>query len=114
MKFTASCFAFTAFLLSTGLQAQEPARNSSNTKSQQEATLTGCLNKGSSQGSYLLTDQTTGAATTVTGPAELEQHAANHTVKLTGNTTSQGGRTVFNATKIEHISATCSQPGKKQ
>ena len=114
MKFNVGRAAFAAFLLASVLPAQEPAKSSSSPKDQQETTLTGCLNKGSSQASYVLTNPNTGSSTVVTGPAELEQHAANHTVKLTGSRMTEGGRAVFKATKIEHISATCSQPGKKE
>ena len=108
MKSTASCIASVAFLLAGILLAQEPPKESSNVKSQQETTLTGCLNKGSSQGQYVLTDQKTGDKTPVNGTSDLEQHSANHTVKLTGNRTTEGGRPVFTATKVEHLSATCS------
>jgi len=109
MKLTISCVAL-GLLLAGTLLAQEPAKDSS-TKSQQETTLTCCLNKGPGQSQYVLTDQKTGDATPVTGTSDLEQHSANHTVKLTGNRTTEGGRAMFTATKVEHISATCSVSG---
>jgi hypothetical protein len=40
---------------------------------------------------------------TVTGPADLEKHSSNHTVKITGSRTGQ----VFDVTKVEHVSPTC-------
>jgi hypothetical protein len=111
MKFRVWCLASIAVLLAGVLLAQEPAKEPSTAKSQPETTLTGCLNKGSSPGQYVLTDQKTGDATPVTGTSDLEQHSANHTVKLTGSRTTEGGRPVFTATKLEHISATCSASG---
>src|SRR3954453_11401824 len=48
-----------------------------------ETAMTGCLNKGSA-GVYTLTDEKTGVKTTITGPADLEKHSANHKVTLTG------------------------------
>jgi hypothetical protein len=111
MKLRVFCSASVAVLLAGFLVAQEPAKEASSAKSQQETALTGCLNKGPSQGQYVLTDQKTGDAIPVTGTSDLEQHSANHTVKLTGNRTTAGGRSMFTATKLEHISATCSISG---
>lgn len=110
MKFTIPCIGYPAVLFVGILLAQEPAKESSNTKSQQETTLTGCLNKGPGQAQYVLTDQNTGNKIPVTGTSDLEQHSANHTVKLSGAQRIENGRPVFTATKVEHISATCAAP----
>jgi len=68
--------------------------------------LTGCLNKDAS-GSYTLTDQT-GVKTTVTGAADLEKHAKNHKVTLTGTSkTDASGKPIFEVTKLTHVSDTC-------
>ncbi|MCU1339115.1 MAG: hypothetical protein JWO19_4696 [Bryobacterales bacterium] len=94
------------------LYGQDPAKTSQKGKDKgniTETTMTGCLNKGPGQG-YVLTDQNTGEKVTVTGPSELEQHSTNHTVKLTGSQTTQGGQTMLNVTKIEHVSPTCMPP----
>ena len=99
-------------LLAGVLLAQQPAKDS--TKSQQETTLTGCLNKGAGPAQYVLTDQNTGNKTPVTGTSALEEHATNHTVKLTGSTTMVNGRAVFTATKVEHLAATCTAPSEKK
>jgi hypothetical protein len=74
-----------------------------------EMTLTGCLNKGTDGVAqhYSFTDQKSGKKRTVTGPADLEKHSANHTVRLTGNETAK----VFTVTKIEHVAATCDAKG---
>lgn len=111
MRFTVFCLS-SALLLAGVLCAQEPSKATA--KDVQETTLTGCLNKGSGPAQYVLTDQSTGNKTPVTGTSDLEQHAANHTVKLTGTNTTENGRSVFTATKVEHISATCTSPSEKK
>jgi len=114
MKCMILCVPSVTLLLAGVLLAQEPTKESTPTKSQQETTLTGCLNKGAGPAQYVLTDQSTGNKTPVAGTSDLEQHAMNHTVKLTGNTTTDNGRAVFTATKVEHISATCAAPSDKK
>jgi hypothetical protein len=70
-------------------------------------TMTGCLAKDAS-GNFVLTDETTGTQTIVTGVSDLEKHAANHTVTLTGSSaTDANGKQVFQATKLHHVSNTC-------
>ena len=77
-----------------------------------ETTMTGCLNKDSS-GGYTLTDEKTGAKTTVTGNADLEKHSANHKVTLTGTEKPEdGGKKTFEVTKIQHVSPTCQAPSQ--
>ena len=84
--------------------AQDPQKN--------ETTMTGCLNKDSS-GGYTLTDQKTGVKTTVTGPADLEKHSANHTVTLTGTEKRDAnGKVMFEVTKIQHVSTSCKAPSQ--
>ena len=77
-----------------------------------EETVTGCLSKGTAQNEFMLKDQATGSEMEVKGSADLAPHSANHTVKLTGKRTTEGGKTVFDADKVEMISASC-QPSKK-
>jgi hypothetical protein len=75
-----------------------------------ETAMTGCLNKGSA-GNYTLTDEKTGVKTTVTGPADLEKHSANHKVTLTGTAkTDANGNQVFEVSKIQHVSTSCKAP----
>jgi hypothetical protein len=77
-----------------------------------ETTMTGCLNKDSS-GGYTLTDEKTGAKTTVTGTADLEKHSANHKVTLTGTEKPDAaGKKSFEVTKIQHISPSCTAPSQ--
>jgi hypothetical protein len=79
----------------------------------QETTVTGCLNKGSGDAQYMLTDSKSGTEMTVTGTTDLEKHSSNHTVKLTGTKSTEGGKTTFTVTKVEHVSPTCQAPAKK-
>ena len=77
-----------------------------------ETALTGCMNKDSS-GGYTLTDEKTGAKTVVTGPSDLEKHSANHRVTLTGaEKTDTNGKTIFEVTKIQHVSTSCKAPSQ--
>lgn len=71
--------------------------------------MTGCLNQGTDNipQHFSFTDQKTGKKVTVTGPADLEKHAANHTVRITGANTAK----VFKVTKVEHVSETCEAKG---
>ena len=70
----------------------------------QEMTLTGCLTKATDVPQhYSFVDQKSGKKWTVTGPADLEKHSANHTVTLTGAETAK----VFTVSKIQHVAATC-------
>ena len=84
-------------------QQPEPAKKTP------ETTITGCLNKGERENHYTFTDLKTGRNMTVTGPADLQKHASNHTVKITGSRTSD----VFNVTKVEHVSPTCQATASK-
>jgi hypothetical protein len=109
MKFTLAGVALLGVMGTLSAQDQPPAQKSPGT--QQETTITGCLNGGGGQ--YTLTDQSTGTPMAVTGPAELEKHSTNHTVRLTGTPANEGGRQVFKVSKIEHIAETCSPAGGK-
>jgi hypothetical protein len=71
------------------------------------STMTGCLNKDAS-GAYVLTDQTSGMKTIVTGGVDLEKHSSNHKVTLTGTAkTDPAGKPIFEAVKLTHVSDTC-------
>src|SRR5947209_16861806 len=84
-------------LLSATSFAQEAAKPKDDQERQRTAptTMTGCLTKGDSAGQYSFTDASTGTKKTVVPASgvELDKHAANHTVKLTG-TVSQDGQTL--------------------
>src|SRR5260370_17080964 len=76
---------------------------------QRETTLTGCLNKAGSD-MYSLTDETTGAKTTVTEPSDLEKHSANHKVTLTGTPKTDPSAKPFSAPTHIHPPPTPSNP----
>jgi hypothetical protein len=69
-----------------------------------EQTLTGCLTE--EQGAFKLSTQA-GEKIDVSG-ADLMKHK-NHTVKLTGATSSEGGKTTMNVSKIDHVSGSCAK-----
>jgi len=76
-------------------------------RSRQEATtLTGCLTKGDGAGMYNLTEASGDKKMAVpSSGVDLEKHAMNHTVKLTGSLSSDGK--TLTVSKIEHVSETC-------
>lgn len=74
-----------------------------------EVTLTGCLSKGPADGDYILTAGK-GEQAMVTGSADLEKHAANKTVRVTGTWENAGGKKQFKVSKIEPVSDSCQAP----
>src|SRR5262249_46047994 len=70
-----------------------------------QETLTGCLTE--EQGMYKLSTST-GEQVDVTGPASLSKHK-NHTVKLTGTQSNEGGKRSMTVSKIEHVSPSCTK-----
>src|SRR5262249_22219619 len=70
-----------------------------------QETVMGCLTE--EQGSYKLSTSS-GDEISVNGPASLTKHK-DHTVKLTGTTSTEGGKKTLNVSKIEHVSASCAK-----
>ncbi|MGH7341609.1 MAG: hypothetical protein ACREKH_14045 [Candidatus Rokuibacteriota bacterium] len=66
------------------------------------ATLSGCLNPGDEEGSYVLTPDE-GEPVHVTGGDDLKAHSGNHQVKLTGEWVDMEGHKMFKASKVEHV-----------
>ena len=98
MKLTIAMLALAALGMA---QQAEKGRSESTGK---QTMMTGCLTKGADQPQhYTFVDQATGKKWTVTGPADLEKHSANHTVEIMGTATAK----VFNVTALKHISPTC-------
>ena len=98
--------------LSSSVFAQAKDDNQQADRQKNETTITGCLTKDAS-GGYTLADEKTGTKSTVTGPADLEKHSANHKVTLTGMAkTDASGKSVFEVTKIQHIAAECKAPSQ--
>lgn len=106
-KTAAALIAVLAILISLSPAAYSQDANRTNPAGK-ETTMTGCLTKGATDGEYTLTDEKTGAKTTVMGPNTLEKHSANHKVELTGTESTEGGKTMLHVSKIRHISETCS------
>jgi hypothetical protein len=106
VKILLACIAASLIVTPAIAQEQKPAQG--------EKTLTGCLNAAADmKGQFVLTvkegDQK-GKKVAVTGPADLEKHAKNHTVKLTGTMAKEGGKDVLKVSKVEHVDATCQAP----
>jgi hypothetical protein len=94
--------------LSLAAQTQPPQDDpNSRDRAKSETTMTGCLNKADT-GSFVLTDEKTGVKTTVTGSSDLEKHASNNKVTLTGTAKADAnGNQVFEVTKIHHVADSC-------
>jgi hypothetical protein len=92
-------------LIAFAQQAQQTHQQREGERQRAASTITGCLAKGDTAGQYTITEKG-GTKTTVAASAgvELDKHAANHTVTLTGSKDSAG---TFTATKVDHVSATC-------
>ena len=99
-------------LLFVGLSANLCAQQQDDKRdriNENQTALTGCLNKDGSN--YTLTDEASGVKTPVTGTADLEKHAANHKVKLTGTLKKDtDGKAVLDVSKIDHIADSCTAP----
>ena len=101
-----------AGIFAAGMYAQAQDDSNRRDRMQNETSITGCLTK-STDGNYTITDDKTGVKTTVTGPADLEKHSANHKVTLTGTAKADaGGNQVLQVDKIKHVSTSCSAPTK--
>ena len=68
--------------------------------------ITGCLTKGSADGSYVIADQKTGEKYPFSGPAQLDKFV-NQTVTLSGGMTSQGSDKQFKPERIAPVSSSC-------
>ena len=70
-----------------------------------EVTVTGCLTE---QGGAFTLATTAGEQITAMGSADLGKHK-DHTVKLTGKASDEGGKKSLSVSKIEMVSASCSR-----
>ena len=70
--------------------------------------ITGCLTKGTTDGNYVITDQTSGENVPFNGPSQLGQYV-NQTVKLTGSVTGEGAGKVFRPEAISQVSPSCAK-----
>ena len=87
-------------------QPKESPQPDQNQRDRMATTLTGCLSKDAS-GSFVITDSS-GLKTTVSGTADLEKHANNRKLSLTGTAkTDASGKPILEVSKLTHISDTC-------
>jgi len=70
-----------------------------------ERTETGCLTE--SAGTYMLATSS-GDQVSVSGSSDLSKHK-DHTVRLTGKESNEGGKKSLTVSKIEMVSASCSK-----
>ena len=109
---------FIAVLGLSAAYAQDPNQSSQPQQKQQQqpqsdpqkTSFTGCLTKGSTTGSYILTEQTSGQKVSFNGPEQLDRFV-NQTVKLTGTVSGDGADKQFNPETIAQVSPSC---GKAQ
>jgi hypothetical protein len=85
-------------------QADQPKQDQQADRPGSE-TITGCLTE--SAGTYTLATPS-GDQVSVSGSGDLSKHK-NHTVKLTGSSSNEGGKKSLAVTKIEMVSASCSK-----
>jgi hypothetical protein len=109
-KLTICILTICALALSSALWSQNPQQKAPEQQqkgeSQRQAgdSYTGCLTE--TAGAFSLKTQA-GENLTVTGSADLSKHK-NHTVKVTGRVSEEGGKKSVSVTTIEHVSASCS------
>jgi photosystem II stability/assembly factor-like uncharacterized protein len=71
-----------------------------------EDTMTGCLTE--SAGTYRLSTTGGQSVDIEPGTQDLTKHK-DHTVRITGKKSDEGGKTKVTVSKIEHVSATCTK-----
>ena len=101
--------------MGTAAYAQDQGQSAPPQQKQQSAdppkvSITGCLTKGTSDGAYVIADQTSGEKVPFTGPVQLDRFV-NQTVKLTGTMSGAGADKTFKPEAIAQVSPSC---GKAQ
>jgi hypothetical protein len=71
-----------------------------------EDTMTGCLTE--SAGTYRLSTTAGQSVDLDAGTQDLTKHK-DHTVRITGKKSDEGGKSKVTVSKIEHVSATCTK-----
>jgi hypothetical protein len=114
MKLLSTALFAAILTLGTTAYAQDQGQTPPSQQKQREpsdaskTSITGCLTKGTADGSYVITDQSSGEKTPFNGPAQIERYV-NQTVKLTGTVSGQGAEKVFSPETITQVSASCSK-----
>ena len=83
---------------------KQPQRQEQQADRPGDATITGCLSEQA--GAFVIAAG--GQQISVSGSPDLSKHK-DHTVKLTGSKSEEGGKPTFNVTKIEMVSDSCSK-----
>jgi hypothetical protein len=111
-KVMVSVLALGALAFTSTLYGQDPAGEKEKKQQQEqqadrpnEVTVTGCLTEQA--GAFTLAT-TAGEQITAIGSADLGKHK-DHTVKLTGKQSDEGGKKSLSVSKIEMVSASCSK-----
>ena len=84
---------------------KQPQRQEQQADRPGDATITGCL---SEQAGAFMIAAPGGQQISVSGSPDLSKHK-DHTVKLTGTKSEEGGKPTFNVSKIEMVSDSCSK-----
>ncbi len=106
-----SILALGALSIAPALYGQEPDDKKQPQRQEQQAdrpgdaTITGCL---SEQAGAFMIAAPGGQQISVSGSPDLSKHK-DHTVKLTGTKSEEGGKPTFNVSKIEMVSNSCSK-----
>lgn len=112
MKLLSSTILFASLAVGSFAYGQQAGQSAPPpTPSQQQSdtptvSVTGCLVKGETNGSYVITDQQSGEKLTFPGPDQLDNYV-NQTVRLTGTMSSQGSSKAFKPQRISTVSSTC-------
>jgi hypothetical protein len=116
MKLLSSVLFAAVLTLGTAAYAQDQGKTPSQHEKQAtpsdapKKSVTGCLTKGSSDGTYVVADQDSGKKVQFSAPAQLDQYV-NQTVRLTGSVSGEGENQVFTPERISQVSPSC---GKAQ
>jgi len=103
---TVAALALAPSLYGQATQADQPTKQGQADRSGGgERSETGCLTE--SGGTYMLATSS-GDQVSVSGSADLAKHK-DHTVKLTGKESNEGGKKSLTVSKIEMVSASCSK-----
>jgi hypothetical protein len=95
-------------LLAASAFAQQQPQTPPPAQQNDAVTVVGCLTKGATDTSYVVTDQKSGEKYNFTASQQLDSYL-NHTVQLTGTMTQNGGDKAFQPQKIRTVSNSCEQ-----
>jgi hypothetical protein len=114
MKLLSSALFAAVLTMGTAAYAQDQGKTPSSQEKRAPSdapkkSVTGCLTKGSSDGTYVVADQDSGKKVQFSAPAQLDQYV-NQTVRLTGTVSGDGENQVFTPERISQVSPSCGKP----